>query len=217
MGQTRYRNTNKQTTTMTKEEILTILEEVLPALLKPTTDKLLGDVTEFMNGVVTPLADKIEAVSAAPKAEPQDDINTDTTETSTEDPTMSNDPLMARVKLLEQQLADAAAKQEAQEKAARDMRFNSTLSAELDKLSPIHKNVVQELLANRLKGADEVEGKWLYNGQTLEESIKGFFGTPEGMHFLPSKHVNGAGVDEPQTPKTGDKLDLDAALAAAFL
>ncbi len=204
---------------MTREEILAILAEELPALLKPTTDKLLGDVTEFMNGVVSPLADKIETFAATPKEELKDAVDTETTNEPTEDSTMSNDPLMARVKLLEQQLADAAAKQEAQEKAARDMRFSSTLSAELDKLSPIHKSVVQELLANRLKGdAQEKDGQWLaQDGKTLTEAIEGFFKTPEGMHFLPSNHVNGAGVTEPQTPKTGDKLDLDAALAAAFL
>ncbi len=163
---------------MTREEILAILAEELPALLKPTTDKLLGDVTEFMNGVVSPLADKIETFAATPKEEPKDAVDTETTNEPTEDSTMSNDPLMARVKLLEQQLADAAAKQEAQEK----------------------------------------DGQWLaQDGKTLTEAIEGFFKTPEGMHFLPSNHVNGAGVTEPQTPKTGDKLDLDAALAAAFL
>lgn len=213
---------------MTREELLVILNEVLPDMLQPSIDVLLNDVKTFMGETVTPLADKIESLGVSQNAAQQDTSTDDTVDTATSTPEnitedetqeMPNDTLQARLKLLEQKLADAEAKEAKQAKEAQDMRFNSTLSSELDKLSPLHKSIVQELLATRLRAdATEESGSWLTkDGKTIKEAIETFFATPEGMHFLPSKHINGADVQEPTAPKTGDNLDLDSQLAAAFL
>lgn len=213
---------------MDRAELLVILEEILPDMLQPSVDVLMSQVKEYMTEVVNPLKEKVETLDTAPREQPapeteqQNSIDTDTnnTETDTEEPStdMPNDPLLARVKLLEQKLAEAEAAKKAQDQAAQDMRFNSTLSAELDKLSPLHKSVVQELLSTRLrKNAEETKAGWLAEGKTLGETVNAFFTTPEGMHFLPSKHVNGANVQEPTPPKTGEpKMSVAEQLMAAF-
>ena len=223
---------------MTREEVLQLITEALPGLLEPVTAQLLGDVKTFMADTVHPLADRLDGYEAlldkpeeeAPTEQPessqadtQEHLSTDAENTETnqeEAPTMpQDDNLMTRVKLLEQQLADAAKQQQEQAKIASDLRFSNALSSELDKLSPVHKGIVQELLSSRLRGtSEEKETGWLTKeGKTLSESVATFFASPEGMHFLPSSHVNGVGAQETATPKKGDSLDLDSALASAFL
>ena len=219
---------------MNREEILVLLAEELPALLQPTTAKLLGDVQAYMNEVVHPLADRMASYESVTKEDPV--VNTDATTTenqeqvndSAEEPKQTTEEVSAmpedatllnRVKVLEQQLADAAKLQQEQAKVASDLRFSSALSTELDKLSPVHKGTVQELLANRLRSnSEEKETGWLTkDGKTLAEDVSAFFASPEGQHFLPTKHVNGVGATETSQPKTGDKIDLESAIMAAFL
>ena len=223
---------------LTREEILQMITEVLPGLLEPVTAQLLGDVKTFMADTVHPLADRMDSFETsleqpqdeAPKEQPdtaptedqeQPSNDTENTETNQEEaPTMpQEDTLMTRVKLLEQQLADAAKQQQEQAKVASDLRFSNALSSELDKLSPVHKGIVQELLSSRLRGtSEEKETGWLTKeGKTLSESVATFIASPEGIHFLPSSHVNGVGAQETATSKKGDSLDLDSALASAFL
>lgn len=198
--------------TIDKAELLQTLNEVLPDLLKPTVDTLLADVKTFMAESVSPLADRVEAIAQAPKEQSKEQPK----EQSQDDP---KDPLQARVKLLEQQLAQAAEKEAQAAKVAEDGRFSSTLNTELDKLSPLHKGVVQELLSTRLrKDAVEKDGEWLArDGKKLPEVIQEFFKSPEGMHFLPSSHTNGVGATESAAPKTGDKINMNDAIMAAFL
>lgn len=194
---------------MDKAEILALLNEVLPELLKPTVDTLLSDVMSFMAESVTPLSDRIAELSQ-PK------------ETPTEQPkeqSDSSDPMVARVKLLEDKLAQAAEKEAKQEAAAQDLRFSNSLNGELDKLSPLHKNIVQEILSNRIrKDVVEKDGQWLTkDGKTLSETVKNFFDSPEGQHFLPTNHQNGVGASESGAPKAGEKVDMESAIMAAFL
>ncbi len=197
---------------MNKDEILALLAEELPGLLKPTVDQLLGDVSKFMSEQITPLSDRLEKsekVQAQPKEEakaPKDDSD-------------SQDPVLARVKLLEQQLEVASKEKANQEAQAKDMRFNQVLSQEIDKVTPMHKGVVSELLATRLrKEAQETETGWLAkDGKNLSENVQAFFKSDEGMHFLPSSHQNGVGLSEPKAPKANAPLDLNAEILAAFL
>ena len=218
---------------MTREEILQLIADELPGLLEPVTKQLLGDVKAFMDEQVHPLADKVDAIEKAKAtptepekpapdadAEQPNDSTDETQETPQDMPNNTEDnALMNRVKLLEQQIADANKREQEQAKVASDMRFNTSLSSELDKLSPVHKGIVQELLANRLRNeATEDNGTWLTkDGKTLTENVSSFFASPEGMHFLPSKHVNGVGATETTQPKTGEKVDLESAIMAAFL
>lgn len=197
---------------MNKDEILALLAEELPGLLKPSIDTLLGDVSKFMNEQIAPISDQIKVLSQ-PKVETK--VETKTTKEQLKE---DNDPVLARVKLLEQQLEVAAKDKEAQDLKSQDLRFNEVLSKEIDKASPMYKGVVSELLATRLrKDAKETDLGWLANGKNLSENVNAFFESPEGQHFLPSKHQNGVGIQETKAPKAGSPIDMDAELRAAFL
>lgn len=133
-------------------------------------------------------------------------------------PAKAETALEQRIRVLEEQLTKAEEARQAQEKASANLRFDQQLSQELDGASPLHKGIVKELLANRLKAdAVETEGSWLVNGKTLAEVTKSFFETPEGQHFLPSSHQNGAGVTEAKPNKNAGTASLASELAAAFL
>lgn len=133
-------------------------------------------------------------------------------------PAKAETALEQRIRVLEEQLTKAEEARIAQEKASASLRFDQELSQQLDGANPLHKSVVKELLSNRLKAeAVETDGKWLVNGKTLQESTKAFFETPEGQHFLPSQHQNGAGVSEAKPNKTTGNTSLAAELMSAFL
>lgn len=194
---------------MTREEILALLAEELPKLLKPTTDLLMKDVVDFMRENVEPIEESIKELKTTSKEKAKD---------VSKDEPQDTDPLSARVKLLEAQIEQANKDKAAQEAASQDLRFSQTLSGELDKVNPLHKGVVTELLANRFrKDAVEKDGQWLSkDGKNLTEKVAEFFSTPEGSHFMPSNHVNGVGATETSSPRTGDKIDIEGALLAAY-
>ncbi len=140
---------------MERAEILALLAEELPALLKPSIDSLFGDVSKFMTEELAPISDQVKVLS-------QPKVETKTTKEQPKDSSEATDPMLARVKLLEQQVEVAAKEKAEQEAKSQDMRFNQDLSKEIDKVSPMHKGIVSELLATRLrKEAQETPDGWL--------------------------------------------------------
>lgn len=135
------------------------------ALAKQATDfeKLVGDILEPT--MKTFMEDVKKSVDTKPEGKPA----------------KAETALEQRIRVLEEQLTKAEEARQAQEKASANLRFDQQLSQELDGANPLHKGIVKELLANRLKAdAVETEGSWLVNGKTLAEVTKSFFETPEG-------------------------------------
>lgn len=196
---------------MDRTEVLALLAEELPGLLQPTIDTLLGDVSKYMSEQIAPIGEQVKSLREA-KEQPKD------TKEQPKDMPEGQDPVLARVKLLEQQLEVAAKEKADQDLRSQDLRFNEVLSKEIDKASPMYKGVVSELLATRLrKDAKETDLGWLANGKNLSENVTAFFDSPEGQHFLPSKHTNGVGLQESKAPKAGSAVDIEAEIRGAFL
>lgn len=191
---------------MTEEQIVKLIQDTLKAQqqdLETTVVNLLAPTVESFK---QELAGRLEAVEkAGSTAKPKD---------------KAESAMEQRIRGLEEQLKAAEEARANQEKASASLRFDQELSKTLDGTSPLHKGIVQELLATRLKqDAVEKDGVWLTkDGKTLAESTKGFFETPEGQHFLPSSHQNGAGTSEPKGNKTAPAgTSLADELASAFL
>lgn len=195
---------------MTKEEIeqlfKSLLAESVEDLLKPAVDEMIGNVRDYMGESQKGLEKRLEALEKNPE-KPQD--KQDKTEIALE----------ARLKSLEAQLKDEQDLRANQEKQASSLRFDSHLGSTLDELKPLHKGVVQELLANRIKqDAVEKDGIWLTkDGKTVKEAATEFFGTDAGKHFLPSSHQDGAGSKEASPNRSQSQLSTAEALKQAFL
>lgn len=182
------------------------IENLVEELLKPTVETLIKDVQTFMSESADSLDKRLKTLEGA-----------NSTPTKPQDPTES--AMDARIKALEAQLKDAEDKRIAQEKQAASLRFDSSLSAALDDLKPLHKGTVQELLSTRLKqDAVEKDGSWLTkNGQNLSEAISEFFTTDAGKHFLPSNHKDGAGSKEAEVNRSLNSITTAEALRQAFI
>lgn len=208
---------------LTKEEIEQIVkdtlgqnkqdtEKLVADLLKPTVEQLTLHVGDLEKRLTTPPSFPLNRGDARGEA------------TKAQDP--ANKPqdkaelaLEARLKTLEAQLKKEQDLRAAQEKQASSLRFDSNLSSTLDEMKPIHKAMVQELLANRIKqDAVEKDGSWLTkDGKTIKEAITEFFGTDAGKHFLPSSHQDGAGTTESQPNRPSGTVDTVEALRQAFI
>lgn len=201
---------------LTKEEIEKLIkdaltqnkqdtEKLVDELLKPTVDHLIKQVGDYMGESQTTLEKRLEALEK-PQSAPK-----------TQDKAES--ALEARLKTLEAQLKQEQDLRATQEKQASSLRFDSSLSTTLDELQPLHKSVVQELLATRIKqDAVEKDGSWLTkDGKTIKEAITDFFGTDAGKHFLPSSHKDGAGSTESAPDRTQPQISTAEALRQAFL
>lgn len=189
---------------LTKEEIEQIIKDAL-GQNKQDTEKLVGDLLK-------PTVERLSLLEKPTDAPlPQDKGNKpqDKAELALE----------ARLKTLEAQLKQEQDLRAAQEKQAYSLRFDSSLSSALDAMKPLHKGVVQELLANRIKqDAVEKDGSWLTkDGNTINEAIASFFTTDEGKHFLPSSHQDGAGSTEAQPNRSTTAVDTVEALRQAFI
>lgn len=189
---------------LTKEEIEQIVKDAL-GQNKQDTEKLVGDLLK-------PTVDRLAALE-----KPQDPIKTPDKVNKPQDKAES--ALEARLKTLEAQLKQEQDLRAAQEKQASSLRFDSSLSSTLDEMKPMHKAMVQELLANRIKlDAVEKDGSWLTkDGKTIKEAITEFFGTDAGKHFLPSNHKDGAGTTESQPNRATTTVDTVEALRQAFI
>lgn len=131
----------------------------------------------------------------------------------------ATEALEARLKTLEAQLKQEQERLVAQEQTAASLRFDSSLSSVLDEMKPLHKGIVQELLATRIKqDAVEKDGSWLTkDGKTIKEAIASFFDTDAGKHFLPSSHQDGAGTTVAQPSRSTTAVDTIEALRQAFI
>ena len=181
------------------------IEQLVESLLKPTVDEMIKNVRDYLGESQSALEKRLETLEKP------------TTTTKPQDKAES--ALEARLKTLEAQLKQEQDLRAAQEKQASSLRFDSSLSTSLDELQPLHKSVVQELLATRIKqDAVEKDGSWLTkDGKTIKEAITDFFGTDAGKHFLPSSHKDGAGSTESAPDRTQTQISTAEALRQAFL
>lgn len=193
---------------MTEDDIKALIRSTLvdevETLLKPTVESM----TATLNRFVVDTNDSFEARFTALEAPKTNPATKDTKQTS-------ESALDARIRGLEQQLADTEAKRQAQELQAQQLRFDNSLSTELDGIpNLLQKPLVKELLANRLKaGVTEKDNSWLTkDGKTLTEAVKEFMSSDSGLHFQAADHRDGAGTSEPKTEKTTEKADFSAAM-----
>lgn len=193
---------------MTEDDIKALIKATLvdevENLLKPTVDNMTKELERFVNDTnekfrVT--ADQLGEIQPQPaKVTKKTDVNDD------------------RIKALEQKLADAEARREAQEKQAQQLRFDNSLSAELDKIpNLLQKSVVKELLSNRLKAdIKEAEDGFYSKGKKIPEVVQEFMKSDTGLHFQASDHKDGAGSTEPSSVKASSSNEDYLAGLRAF-
>lgn len=87
------------------------------------------------------------------------------------------------------------------------MKFDSTLTSTLAKHSPLHGDVVKELLAARYSAqAVEKNGEWyLPNGSKLAEEVDSFFKSDAGQHFIANPSGQSLGTTTSSKPPTTQK------------
>lgn len=190
------------------EVIASKLENLTEEFFQPATETLTNEIRDYVASMTDGVDKRIKSLEKTRSPESQ------SSEAGTES------PLDARVKDLEARLQEAEERRVTQEKEASALRFDNTLSATLDEFSPLHKNVVHELLRNRFKDdVTENDNQWLTKkGRTLKEATEEFFGTDEGKHFLASSHRDGAGTKEPEKQRPiATQISTGQALREAFV
>ncbi len=190
---------------MTPEEIQALiqasLDKSLPAIIKGA----FGELQSHFSEQLKPISERLSAfeVATEPK-DPQD---------STELP-QSNDPafqaLTKRLAKLEADNKALADKEQQRAKEAEQLHFDNTLGKSLaSKGNVLHQDLVTEILATRLRnGAVQKDGEWYTkDGAKLSEAVESFFGSEQGLHFLPSKHQNGINTPLTRQPASSGKVD----------
>ena len=170
------------------------LEARLEQMLQPAIDAMALQMQEFIKQQVAPLTGRLEAIEQGSTATEETKAPKDKAESALE----------ARLKLLEQELAQAKELQQQRDKEAASLRFDKSLNDALDGKDVLHKQLVQELLQGRIKNdAVEKDGSWLTkDGKKVSEAVEEFLGSDAGKHFLPSKtKPAGTGTKQPDTSK----------------
>lgn len=127
----------------------------------------------------------------------------------------SDDPLVKRLKVLEQKLADAEKQEQQRQEENARLRFEAELSKAIATHNPQYLDQVQGILTSQLKDSKETAVGWTVNGKTITEAVAEFFATPFGKHLLPPDPVAGTGTRQPEKqPKTQSN---DDAIVSAFL
>ena len=154
-------------------------------------------ILEALIGYTDERTQQLEEALTRPPEDPKPD----------EAPRAEGDPLMQRLANLEKTLAERDAQIEQERQAALKSEFAQQLSKSVAGHGPRPElsQAVLDLLAARLDGHEKTEAGWIRDGQTLEESVKGFFGSPEGKAFLPATSQPGPPLDAGKTQPEGDK------------
>lgn len=169
---------------LTAEQIASIVTALEPKL------------TQMVNQAITPILEQMN---------PKDNDENDNSY-------QSDNPVAARVKELEKQLAEVRRAEAEKEKQASELRKATALSEALDKVPGLqYKGTVAKLLGIDLADATEQDGKWVAkSGKSLDELVDNYFKTDEGKHYLSPNHQDGTGTKSPSNKGTAnDKKAVD--------
>ncbi|MBW4558430.1 MAG: hypothetical protein KME59_21395 [Trichormus sp. ATA11-4-KO1] len=165
---------------MTPEEIKELIQSTFNASLPVALKGAFSEFESYFNEQLKPINDRLNQFEVASEPEPD-----------------NSDPVANRLKMLEAKLAESEAREQQRVKEAEDLHFSNNLKDALaTKGNVLHQGLVSEILSRELRnGAVQKDGQWYTkDGSKLSEAVDRFFGTPEGLHFLPSQHQNGTGT-----------------------
>lgn len=176
---------------MDETAVKKLIDDALAAGLKTG----LNQFQEFFKKELAPIASRLDEFEAvvtepAPPAEKP--------ETSAANPETA--ALLERIAKMER------VEQDRQAELSR-MKFDSTLTNTLAKHSPLHGDVVKELLAARYSAqAVEKNGEWyLPNGSKLAEEVDSFFKSDAGQHFIANPSGQSLGTTTSSKPAATQK------------
>ena len=146
------------------------LDEALANVLKGALKELKKDLTTQMSASIAPINERLAQYEMT--TAPQEKV----------DPSVTTTPETAA--LLERLQRMEKVEQERVVELQK-LKFDGALNKLLGNHSPIHGDMVRELLANRYNKAIEKNGEWyLPNGSKLSEEVEGFFSSDAGRHFV---------------------------------
>lgn len=202
---------------MTPEEIKALIQSALDAALPATLKSAFGEFNKHLEEQIRPINDRLGQFEIA--GTPKEISEEPEVTKESKDPAF--EALTNRLAKLEADNKTLAEKNTQREQASQQLRFENTLGSALaGKGNVLHQQLVSEILSSRLKsGAVEKDGEWFTkDGSKLSEAVDSFFGSEQGLHFLPSNHQNGTGTPATRQPAANTKqnakdMSLDAMLA----
>lgn len=186
-----------------KERGLLFEQEKLEEYLSPAIKQFATDFQEYLDSGL----DGLKKELASPQPSPKDDKGG------------QEDPLGARLKQLEADLAAQKAAFEAKEKEANQLAFNQSLTEAITATGTQFPNEATKFLSGLFEGAVKYpSGNWVAkDGKTISEHTKTFFESPFGKHLLPADTASGSG-SKPTKPVTGQTdVSTGEALMEAFM
>lgn len=171
------------------------IEKMLQTMLDNALEGIVTRLNSYVDQVTLPLNESVQQLSqqlsqqqpAQPSQEAQDD------------------PVQARLKMLEEQLSQAEQRRLDAEKQQLDTKRNGTLSALLNEHQLVNRSVLEEYLGSKLSSAkyDNGTGEFLTkDGKKMKEFVNEFLSSDQGKHFLAADVPQGLGT------KTGRHKDI---------
>jgi hypothetical protein len=162
---------------MDEAQVLALIDKALGASLKSAFGEFRNYTAEQMKPLLAKL-EEFEVAGSTPSAADEP------VAPGASSPEMS--ALMSRLATMEKQEQDRQAEVKA-------YKFSNDLGSQVSKFSPIHGDMVKELLSSRYGSkAVEKDGEWyLPSGTKLSEEVDSFFKSETGQHFISNPAVGG--------------------------
>ena len=166
---------------MTPEEIQKYINDAMSAGLRGAFQEFRGHFQEQL----APIAERLNAFEAG--STPSAPNVSDSRESAGTNP--ETHALMERLAKMEKQ-------ELVRQEELRAYKFQGELGSTIGKHSPLHSDLVKELLNSRYAStAVEKDGQWyLPNGSKLSEEVEGFFKSEVGQHFMANPSGKSANV-----------------------
>lgn len=166
-----------------KAEIQTYINDAMTSGLKGAFKEFRGHFQEQLS----PIAERLNAFEAAGQQEPANGSVDASGQSGSAD--AQTHALMERLAKMERQEVE-------RQEELRAYKFQGELGNTIGKHTPLHSDLVKEILSSRYGStAVEKDGQWyLPNGSKLSEEVEGFFSSEAGQHFVPNPSSKSAKV-----------------------
>ena len=133
------------------------------------------------------------------------------TDPATPDPTQPTESANPETSALMERIAKMEQAEQSRLAELRQMKLSNALGQAVGKHSPLHQDLVTELLSNRYGAkAIEKDGEWyLPNGSKLGEEIDSFFNSEAGLHFVKNPANASLGAESSSPTRAPEKSVKD--------
>lgn len=179
----------------------TQIQEYINKAMTSGLKSALGEFKSYFNEQLNPISERLSQFEVATVPQEKQD-------TTQESPATQGSPETAA---LMERLAKMEKLEQSRQVELRQMKLDSALGTAVGKHSPMHGDMVKELLANRYGSkAVEKDGEWyLPNGSKLDEEVDSFFSSDAGMHFISNPSGQSLGTQTTKTPQAATKSFKD--------